>query len=166
MIVSAIILYLFVFTYRTLLYNISPQMMLIYYTMPLIQTMPNISQICCDKSCKYKTNVSQNILKYVTIHEIFFLQLNLGVREYNNSIEMQLDMEEHCKGNCFAINYEELPDPRAGGRFRYSLSSNQMRISPKKRFVNDEDINHQKGIYIMITMGLLRVIYIFLYSFR
>lgn len=60
---------------------------------------------------------------------------------------MQLDMEEHCKGNCFAINYEELPDPRASENFRYSLSSNKMRISPKKRFVNDEEINHQKGLY-------------------
>lgn len=59
---------------------------------------------------------------------------------------MHLDMEEHCRGNCFAINYEELPDPRASENFRYSLSSNKMRISPKKRFVNDEEINHQKGI--------------------
>lgn len=77
---------------------------------------------------------------------ILFSQLIVGVREYNNSMDMQLDMEEHCKGNCFAINYEKLPDSRADGNFKYSLSSNQMRISPKKRFVNDEDINHQKGI--------------------
>lgn len=59
---------------------------------------------------------------------------------------MQLDMEENCKGNCFAINYEEVPDPGASENFRYSLSSNKMRISPKKRFVNDEEINHQKGM--------------------
>ncbi|XP_034475050.1 ATP-binding cassette sub-family A member 2-like isoform X2 [Drosophila innubila] len=64
-------------------------------------------------------------------------------RGFNSSTEMELDMEQQCRGNCFAIHYQELSDPMTGGRFKYSLSSNRMRISPKKRFVNDEEINHQ-----------------------
>ncbi|KAH8404862.1 hypothetical protein KR222_007399, partial [Zaprionus bogoriensis] len=82
------------------------------------------------------------------------------VREYKNSGEMQEDMEVNCKGNCFAISYEELHAPRSDGNFRYSLSSNQMRTSPKKRFVNDEEINHQKDDDEYIRNGFLTLQYV------
>lgn len=81
---------------------------------------------------------------------------------FNSSTEMEVDMEQHCRGNCFAIHFHELSDPMAGGRFKYSLSSNRMRISPKKRFKNDEEINHQIGVYcVSIYFGLLSRTYTF-----
>ncbi|XP_030246138.1 ATP-binding cassette sub-family A member 2 [Drosophila navojoa] len=67
------------------------------------------------------------------------------IYEYNNSAEMQLDMEQHCRGSCFAINFQSLPDLGSGSGIKYSLSSNRVRSSPKKRFVNDDEINHQKN---------------------
>lgn len=70
-----------------------------------------------------------------------------GIHEYNNSAEMQLDMEQQCRGSCFSINFQSLPDLGTGSGINYSLSSNRIRISPKKRFVNDDEINHQKSTY-------------------
>ncbi|XP_017859906.1 PREDICTED: ATP-binding cassette sub-family A member 3 [Drosophila arizonae] len=67
------------------------------------------------------------------------------IREYNNSAEMQIDMEQQCRGSCFAINFQSLPDLGTGSGIKYSLSSNRIRSSPKKRFVNDDEINHQKN---------------------
>lgn len=53
---------------------------------------------------------------------------------------------EQCRGSCFSINFHNLPSPGSvGGKFSYSLSASHMRLSPKKRFVNDEEINHQIG---------------------
>jgi len=65
---------------------------------------------------------------------------------------MQLNMEQQCRSNCFAISFDQVPDRGSGGKFRYSLSSNQMRISPRKRFVNDEEINHQKGAFYICPL--------------
>ncbi|EDW77243.2 uncharacterized protein Dwil_GK18193 [Drosophila willistoni] len=76
-------------------------------------------------------------------------------RSYNSSVDMQLEMEQHCRGDCFAINFEHLPSPYTGGHFKYCLSSNRMRISPKLRFVNDEEINHQKDDDEYIRGGFL-----------
>ncbi|EDW03205.1 ATP-binding cassette sub-family A member 2 isoform X2 [Drosophila grimshawi] len=90
-------------------------------------------------------------------------ELQLGrelIREYNNSVEMQVDMEQQCKGNCFAINFQTLSDPRMNGDFKYSLSSNQLRMSPQKRFVNDEEINHQKSDDEYIREGFLTLQYV------
>ncbi|XP_017047859.1 ATP-binding cassette sub-family A member 17 [Drosophila ficusphila] len=89
-----------------------------------------------------------------------FLRLDLGIiperlRTYNNSHEMQLDMEQQCRESCFAINFHQVPDQGSPGKFQYSLSSNQMRISPRKRFVNDEEINHQKDDDDYIRTGFL-----------
>nr|XP_016944985.1 ATP-binding cassette sub-family A member 3 isoform X1 [Drosophila suzukii] len=88
------------------------------------------------------------------------LRVDLGLiperlRAYNNSFEMQLNMEQQCRSNCFAISFDQVPDRGSGGKFRYSLSSNQMRISPRKRFVNDEEINHQKDDDDYIRAGFL-----------
>ncbi|XP_016961993.1 phospholipid-transporting ATPase ABCA3 isoform X2 [Drosophila biarmipes] len=88
------------------------------------------------------------------------LRMDLGIipdrlRAYNNSFEMQLDMEQQCRANCFAINFDQMPNQGSGGKFRYSLSSNQMRISPRKRYVNDEEINHQKDDDDYIRAGFL-----------
>jgi len=58
---------------------------------------------------------------------------------------MQLEMEQQCRGSCFAIDFHRVPNRGSDRKFRYSLSSNQMRISPRKRFVNDEEIYHQIG---------------------
>ncbi|XP_017855043.1 ATP-binding cassette sub-family A member 9 isoform X2 [Drosophila busckii] len=75
--------------------------------------------------------------------------------EYNSSDEMQMDMEQRCRGNCFAINFQEMPAPGDDGSFRYTLSSNQMRSLPEKRFVNDEQINHAKDDDEYIRNGFL-----------
>ncbi|KAH8393111.1 hypothetical protein KR215_010716, partial [Drosophila sulfurigaster] len=74
---------------------------------------------------------------------------------YNSSSEMQADMEEDCRARCFSIDFKEVPDPATEGNFKYSLSSNQMRTSPKKRFVNDDEINHQKDSDEYIRSGFL-----------
>ncbi|XP_043640765.1 phospholipid-transporting ATPase ABCA3 [Drosophila teissieri] len=89
-----------------------------------------------------------------------FLRVDLGIvperlRAHNDSFEMQLEMEQQCRGSCFAINFQQVPNRGSGGKFRYSLSSNQMRISPRKRFVNDEEINHQKDDDDYIRAGFL-----------
>lgn len=57
-----------------------------------------------------------------------------------------MELELQCRGSCFAINFNNLPSPGSvGGNFSYSLSASHMRLSPKRRFVNDVEINHQKG---------------------
>ncbi|XP_034666674.1 ATP-binding cassette sub-family A member 17 [Drosophila subobscura] len=76
-------------------------------------------------------------------------------RIYNSSYDMQLDMEQNCLGNCFAINFIQLPNRGSGGTFKYSLSSNEVRISPKKRYVNDEEVNHQIDDDDYIRAGFL-----------
>ncbi|KAH8274147.1 hypothetical protein KR044_012010 [Drosophila immigrans] len=74
---------------------------------------------------------------------------------FNSSTDMQLDMEEQCRGRCFSIDFQSFPDLTLGGNFTYKLSSNQMRTSPKKRFVNDDEINHQKDNDEYIRTGFL-----------
>ncbi|KAH8409957.1 hypothetical protein KR009_002192 [Drosophila setifemur] len=76
-------------------------------------------------------------------------------RSFNNSGEMQLELEQQCRGSCFAINFNQLPRRGSAGTFRYSLSASHMRLSPKKRFVNDEEINHQKDGDDYIRAGFL-----------
>ncbi|XP_064549091.1 phospholipid-transporting ATPase ABCA1 [Drosophila montana] len=82
------------------------------------------------------------------------------MREYNNSVEMELDMQRQCKGSCFAIHFQALPDPRSGWGLKYSLYSNQMRNSPNKRFVNDEEMNHLKNDDEYIREGFLTLQYV------
>ncbi|KAH8238979.1 hypothetical protein KR038_011395 [Drosophila bunnanda] len=76
-------------------------------------------------------------------------------RAYNSTSEMQVELEQQCRGSCFAINFEQVPSRGTTGKFRYSLSSNQMRLSPRKRFVNDEEINRQKDDDDYIRSGFL-----------
>ncbi|KAH8251293.1 hypothetical protein KR032_005365 [Drosophila birchii] len=76
-------------------------------------------------------------------------------RAYNSTSEMQLELEQQCRGSCFAINFEQIPSRGDAGKFRYSLSSNHMRLSPRKRFVNDEEINRQKDDDDYIRSGFL-----------
>ncbi|XP_032310895.1 phospholipid-transporting ATPase ABCA3 isoform X2 [Drosophila ananassae] len=69
---------------------------------------------------------------------------------------MQMELELQCRGSCFAINFNNLPSPGSvGGNFSYSLSASHMRLSPKKRFVNDVEINHQKDDDDYIRAGFL-----------
>lgn len=88
------------------------------------------------------------------------LRVDLGIiperlRPNNNSFEMQLEMEQQCRGSCFAIDFHRVPNRGSDRKFRYSLSSNQMRISPRKRFVNDEEIYHQIDDDDYIRSGFL-----------
>ncbi|KAH8319096.1 hypothetical protein KR067_008631 [Drosophila pandora] len=77
-------------------------------------------------------------------------------RAYGNSEDMQMELELQCRGSCFAINFNKLPSPGSvGGNFSYSLSASHMRLSPKKRFVNDVEINHQKDDDDYIRAGFL-----------
>ncbi|XP_017037324.1 phospholipid-transporting ATPase ABCA3 [Drosophila kikkawai] len=76
-------------------------------------------------------------------------------RAYNSTSEMQLELEQQCRGSCFAINFEEVPNRGSAGKFRYSLSSSHMRLSPRKRFVNDEEVNRQKDDDDYIRSGFL-----------
>ncbi|XP_052852159.1 ATP-binding cassette sub-family A member 2 isoform X1 [Drosophila gunungcola] len=103
----------------------------------------------------YYAPTSSNVEEIVDL-----LRLDLGIiperlRAYNNSFEMQLDMEQQCRESCFAINFNQVPNRGSEGKFQFSLSSNQMRISPKKRYVNDEEINHQKDDDDYIRAGFL-----------
>ncbi|KAH8376899.1 hypothetical protein KR093_002048 [Drosophila rubida] len=103
----------------------------------------------------YFTPISENA-KFITeeLGARFSIQA-ANFRGYNSSTQMQMDMEEECRGRCFSIDFQEFPDPMLGGDFRYRLSSNQMRTSPKKRFVNDDEVNHQKDNDEYIRTGFL-----------
>ncbi|XP_017068116.1 phospholipid-transporting ATPase ABCA3 isoform X2 [Drosophila eugracilis] len=103
----------------------------------------------------YYAPSSQNVEDIVELLRVDLLIISERFRAYNNSIQMQLDMEQECRANCFAINFNHVPDRGSGGKFSYSLSSNQMRISPRKRYVNDEEINHQKDDDDYIRAGFL-----------
>ncbi|KAH8266653.1 hypothetical protein KR018_006787 [Drosophila ironensis] len=76
-------------------------------------------------------------------------------RSYGTNEQIQLELEQQCRGSCFAIHFDQLPGRGEGGNFSYSLSARHMRLSPKKRFVNDEEINHQKDDDDYIRTGFL-----------
>lgn len=63
-----------------------------------------------------------------------------GLRFFGNSSEMILEMERSCKGNCYAVNFLNYPTDASREKLKYSISSTSIRISPKKRYVNDEEV--------------------------
>ncbi|XP_017493988.1 PREDICTED: ATP-binding cassette sub-family A member 1 isoform X3 [Rhagoletis zephyria] len=63
-----------------------------------------------------------------------------GIQFFDNSTEMIRAMERGCKGNCYAINFLHYPKNVAQEKLKYSISSTTIKISPKKRYVNDEEV--------------------------
>lgn len=63
-----------------------------------------------------------------------------GLRYFVNSSEMIREMERSCKGNCYAVNFLNYPIDPLREKLNYSISATSIRISPKKRYVNDEEV--------------------------
>ncbi|XP_055908142.1 ATP-binding cassette sub-family A member 17 [Eupeodes corollae] len=62
-------------------------------------------------------------------------------KSFSNVSTMISALENNQKANCFGIFFEEWPDLNNKGSLRYSISSTMTKVSPSKRFVNDEDLN-------------------------
>uniref|UniRef100_W8BPU7 ATP-binding cassette sub-family A member 3 n=1 Tax=Ceratitis capitata TaxID=7213 RepID=W8BPU7_CERCA len=63
-----------------------------------------------------------------------------GVKFFANSTEMIREMERSCKGNCYAVDFLHIPSDTSREKLQYSISTTSIRISPKKRYVNDEEV--------------------------
>lgn len=69
------------------------------------------------------------------------------------------EMERSCKGNCYAVNFLNYPTDASREKLKYSISSTSIRISPKKRYVNDEEVVGIKGNYVQCISMLSALIY-------
>ncbi|XP_037957966.1 retinal-specific phospholipid-transporting ATPase ABCA4 [Teleopsis dalmanni] len=76
------------------------------------------------------------------------------VKPIANASEFRVKLEEECKGNCFAIEFKTISDD-VNGNLSYSISSTALKISPKKRYVNDEEVSGIKDDDDYIRSGFL-----------
>ncbi|XP_067622115.1 phospholipid-transporting ATPase ABCA3 isoform X3 [Eurosta solidaginis] len=63
-----------------------------------------------------------------------------SVISFDNSTEMIRVLERDCKGNCYAVDFHHYPMDVSRQKLQYSICSTIIRISPKKRYVNDEEV--------------------------
>ncbi|XP_054742275.1 ATP-binding cassette sub-family A member 2 [Anastrepha obliqua] len=63
-----------------------------------------------------------------------------GIKVFNDSAGMVQEMERSCKGNCYAVHFLHYPLNVGYEKLQYSIRSTIIRISPKKRYVNDEEV--------------------------
>lgn len=70
-----------------------------------------------------------------------------------NAKEMRYFLEHNCKGNCFGVEFQQYP--KNGGNLSYTLSSTAIRVSAKKRYINDEDVSGVKDDDGYIRTGFL-----------
>ncbi|XP_030376704.1 ATP-binding cassette sub-family A member 17 isoform X2 [Scaptodrosophila lebanonensis] len=103
----------------------------------------------------YYAPISTNVDLLIDLLRLELQIIPERFRNFNNSEEMQLEMEHSCRGTCFAINFQNLPERGSSEPFQYTLSSNRMRILPNIRFVNDKEINIEKDDDEYIRIGFL-----------